>query len=171
MNVPVTVNGITVEIPVDDEVIHEALKKKKKETGYEKVVSGNYYLAGPTSTKVCTETNYNTISDIGSFNIANYYSDKNVAKNNIRADTLMRQLRRFAAECDGAVAPYANYGFVIFWNRVTCALDCGHDVSSTTGVIRFKTRAAAQLAILEFKDELEWYFTEYDPMPSGWWDN
>lgn len=170
MNVPVTVNGVTVDIPVDDKVIQEALKKKKK-TGYERVNKGETYYASLTWDQLTAVEDFGAKRDSKFYDYANYYSDVDVAENNVRADRLMRQLRRFAAEHDGAVAPYANYGFVIFWNRVTCALDCGHDVSSTTGVMRFKTRAAAQLAILEFKDELEWYFTEYDPMPSGWWKN
>ena len=177
MNVPVTVNGVTVEIPVDDEVIQKAFREKQKETGYEKVISGdNFYLAGPSSTKVCTETNYNTMSDIGSFDVANYYSDKNVAKNNIRADTLMRQLRRFAAEHGGFPVDKNQVKWQILCEYRTDTLKHKMYVSSSGrirrfGSIYFATEEAANRAIEEFHDELMWYFTEYDPMPSGWWDN
>jgi hypothetical protein len=28
----------------------------------------------------------------------------------------------------------------------------------------------ANAAIEAFRNELTWYFTEYDPMPEGWWE-
>ena len=102
----------------------------------------------------------------------NYYTDKNVARNNIRADTLMRKLRRFAAEHDGCVAPKDIFGccYCILWDRVNHVLFplAKNNVSAFS--ICFHTQKAAEAAIEEFHDELIWYFTEYDPMPEGWWE-
>ena len=171
MNVPVTVNGVTVEIPVDDKVIQEALKKKQKKTGYERAKVGEYYYKDGSRPEFSKEQESISCYDDGYYSSANYYSDKNVSDNNIRADRLMRKLRRFAAEHGGAIAPYAPCGYSLYFNRITEKLACAPDICATAGAIRFVNVKSAETAITEFKDELIWYFTEYDPMPDGWWHN
>lgn len=171
MNVPVTVNGVTVEIPVDDKVIQEALKKKKK-TGYERVKEGEiYYTSWPGCNSLNSDEEYDDSKDCKLYAEANYYSDVNVAENNIRADTLMRELRRFAAEHGGAVAPFADKeGFYLFWDDFEGKVDYFDTTCPTAGAVGFENEDVAKTAIKTFKDELEWYFRNYAPMPNDWYN-
>ena len=84
---------------------------------------------------------------------------------------LMRKLRRFAAEHGGCVAP-KNAGWKILCIRKNNSLST-HIFSqvSSHGIILFSTKESAEKAIEVFRDDLLWYFTEYDPMPEGWWDD
>lgn len=172
MNVPVTVNGVTIEIPIDDKVIQETLKKKKK-TGYERVNEGERYYTtsslGCDSPVSCEE--YGCGTDRKRYAEVNYYSDINVAENNVRADTLMRQLRRFAAEHGGAVAPFVEEkGYCLIWNEVAGRASYFDVTYPLAGAVRFKNADAAKEAIKIFKDELEWYFRNYAPMPNDWYN-
>ena len=87
-----------------------------------------------------------------------------VAENNSRADKLMRQLRRFAAEhrvnkIDWSKEDckyHIRYGYK-YNNLYAC-----HDVlGRELGQIYFDSKEVADLAIETFHDELMWYFTEY----------
>lgn len=177
MNVPVTVNGVTVEIPIDDAVIEEAIeakKKKEKKTGYERNSNGEYYFS-MTRGDVDKDRDFNIDVDGARYETGNYYTSEKVADNNARADALMRQLRRFAAEHGGcgkpAIAlcvPSKGFDWYIVCENGNIRSKCGFP---GTGIICFKDINIANAAIEAFRDELTWYFTEYDPMPEGWWED
>lgn len=149
----------------DEEIlalIRNARKEESQHTGYEK--ADEYYYIG-----VDGDLHRNTGPSDSLYAIANYYSDINVARNCTRADTLMRKLRRFAAEHDGCVAPCGPYAWYITYYypdeafKVKC---CEYDDENfTPGVILFATEKAARDAIDEFSEELYWYFNYYEPMP------
>ncbi len=152
---------------MSDEEILALIRDARKEeetihTGYER--ADEYFFVGMEGdlhrNAQCPEILYNC---------ANYYSDIEVARNCIRADTLMRKLRRFAAEHGGCVAPcgptawYISYYYPDEAFRMKC---CEYDGEEfTPGMILFATEQAAQDAIDEFSEELYWYFNFYEPMP------
>jgi len=152
---------------MSDEEILALIRDARKEeetihTGYEQA---NEYFYGGVEGDLhrdswCSESLYGC---------ANYYSDIEVARNCIRADTLMRKLRRFAAEHGGCAAPngptawYITYYYPDEAFKVKC---CEYESEEfTPGMILFATEQAAQDAIDKFSDELYWYFNFYEPMP------
>jgi len=139
-------------------------------TGYERVKKGEFYFVSRNAEidnrDICLpieETE--NFEDNGYYKTANYYSDETVAKNNARADKLMRQLRRFAVEHNkgeidwGKIIQskwYIVYDFdgeELFVSWDTCIRSFGQ--------IYFISEQIAEQAIEEFKDELLWYFTKY----------
>lgn len=155
------------EFEVEVEFFEEDYKRviEKKKTGYERVEVGEefYYVAASSKVEF-GDDDYVPIDD-KYYDISNYYSSKEVAENNARADKLMRQLRRFAAE---------NREKEINWNDVHYKKYCiyydyGKDNISLRffshyrdfGILYFDSQETAQAAIDEFHDELIWYFTEY----------
>ena len=175
MNVPVNVNGVTVEIPIDDAIIEEAIeakKKKEKKTGYERNYGGQYYYQTADG-DIGSVNDTSHPADNRRYQTGNYYTFKKVAGNNARADALMRNLRQFAAENGGcgkpniaSCAPTKGFDWYIIYKNGNIHSKCGFPGA---GVICFKDNNIANAAIEVFRDELTWYFTEYDPMPEGWW--
>ena len=159
-----TVGDIEVEVKMSEEDFAKLSKaKESKKTGYERVDRGQgYFTVGADGQADCvgeTRDNY----DDNCYNIANYYSNATVAQNNARADELMRQLRRFAAEnCEELTWDCKDLHFQIcydydFRDFVVWASSEVRDLFA----ICFDSKETAQKAIDEFKDELIWYFTEY----------
>jgi len=176
MNIPVTINGITVEIPVDDTMIEEAIeakKRKEKKTGYERNPNGVYYFS---ATRGDTEKDRDFGIDVDGarHEVGNYYTHQGVADNNVRADNLMRQLRRFAAEHGGCLCPKlrrnVTEAYVIRYDGNLRACDVINFWPTTWGVL-FVSKESCEEAIKAFHDELLWYFAQYDPMPEGWWED
>ena len=99
------------------------------------------------------------------YDSANYYSDKIVAENNTRADTLMRQLRRFAVEHREESLNFDNDSqrkFYIWFNYVTGCIRIETTVLYRDfGAIYFDNKETALAAIEAFHDELTWYFMKY----------
>lgn len=175
MEITITINGKPVQATVDDAAVREAMveKKPKKETGYERHERGQYYLQTTSGdTKMDEEINHPL--DQKRYQAGNYYASKAVAENNARADRLMRQLRRFAAEHGGCGRPKAsNSTFINSHDWAICCVNGAikaRRILTPVGAALFKDEDAAKSAIEAFHDELMWYFTEYDPMPEGWWD-
>lgn len=173
MEITITINGKPVQATVDDAVIREAMSEKM--TGYERNYGGQYYYQAASGTvEMKDDTDYPI--DYSRYLTGNYCASKEVAENNARADALMRQLRRFAAEHGGCVAPakaarpHQGDAASIYYRdgKLSAARSDG---LPNAGNIWFASIDAAADAIKIFCGELFWYFTEYDPMPEGWWDS
>jgi hypothetical protein len=99
------------------------------------------------------------------YEIGNYYSDKTVAENNIRADKLMRQLRRFAVEHRKNELDWNDEWqekWSIFYDSQAKRLGAWDAYTSRElSSIYFDYKEVAELAIETFRDELMWYFTKY----------
>ena len=162
MKAKLIIEGKEIEIEISEE---EYKKLQPSETGYERVSkSGDYFHeSGKGDVESEIEDCYNIDNEY--YESANYYSDKTIAENNIRADKLMRQLRRFAVEHREDEVNlndtntkqhciYYDYGNNILGTAFTFCV-------KTFGVIYFDSEETAQAAIDEFRDELIWYFTEY----------
>ena len=144
------------DIEILDPELQQIIAPKK--TGYEKVADGETYWY----VDYCGEVDENNadweLIDNKLYATANYYSAKEAAINNARADKLMRQIRRFAAEHD----PGTTKEWIVTWSNSHQALEVHHaGWAQPYGAIYFASYAAANEAIEKFEDELTWYFTEY----------
>lgn len=157
---------ITIDGKVYDLVPREETTPKPKKTGYERAErNGKYFLEW-----ACCEEAYSDEDEYGTygntaFETANYYTDEKLAKDNIRADRLLRRLRRFSA---------VNRENKIDWEdsnqtKFSIAFDyddeelwaTGRRTIGYFGEIYFDTEELARKAIEKFRDDLMWYFTEY----------
>ena len=165
MKAKLIIENKEIEIEISEEEYKKLQPPEEKKTGYERVPESDIYFY--TYPSGCVETTCETCYDIDDecYESANYYSDKTVAENNIRADKLMRQLRRFSVE-------HREHG--VDFNSTETAkhyiyYDCIHDELDITftffarvfGMVYFDSEETAQAAIDKFRDELIWYFTEY----------
>lgn len=137
----------------------------KKETGYERVSIGvNYYLV-TNRNEVLVFLESNCDLDCDYYDNANYYSSEEVAKNNARADKLMRQLRRFSVknrvtdiEWVRSIDP--KYFIYYDYSKESLEVEKNYYLYPFCSIC-FDSIDSTERAIKEFKDELIWYFTEY----------
>ena len=165
MKAKLIIENKEIEIEISEEEYKKLHSSEEKKTGYERVPESDvYFYAHPSG---CVETTCEACYDIDDecYESANYYSDKTVAKNNARADKLMRQLRRFSVEhreCGVNLNDMNTKKFFVTYNYENNEIRPGYTLQvKAFGTICFDSREATQAAINEFHDELIWYFTEY----------
>lgn len=171
--VTIIINGKEYEVEMWHNEVEKviAAAEHKPFTGYEKIEEGDYYYIDQCD-DISDNPNDCYCADIH-YDNANYYSDRAVAANNLRADTLMRQIRRFAAMNGGMVAPFQllekeqvqEYNYFIACSRDKTLLCCKMSYANYPrfGLILFRSEEACEKCIKTFHDELLWYFTEYEP--------
>lgn len=162
-NVKLIIDGKEIEVQINEEDFKK-ITTTNKITGYERVRSGSYYYdTGYGSVDIgtdieCVQTNLN-------YDGANYYSNINIANNNVRADKLMRRLRRFAVKNRKEDIDWTNENqnkYYLYYDYVNKEFFINStSYWRTFGQIYFDTKETAQQALEIFKDELLWYFTEY----------
>ena len=162
MKAKLIIEGKEIEIEISEE---EYKKLHPLETGYERVAKGDsFFCVSPNDVTSFTIDHHNLIDD-NYYESANYYSSDIVAKNNARADKLMRQLRRFAVEhrAHGVDFNYTDTKrYYIYYDYGNNTLGTAFTLCARIfGAIYFDSEETAQAAIDEFHDELIWYFTEY----------
>lgn len=137
-------------------------------TGYERLPKGKDYYIDDVSDldgSVFSLGETKDAVDEHNYQNANYYSSKEVAENNARADRLMRQLRRWAVEHNEGEIDWKNSEqekFYIEYNIISEYINFNSNYQlRRLGIVYFTSKEIAKQAIEEFKDELLWYFTEY----------
>ena len=164
MKAKLIVEGREFPIEIQDPELQKLLMPQKK-TGYERVDKDQTYYIQDLNKGIVWTSEYCNDDSNADYNTANYYSDKSVAKNNARADSLMRQLRRFAVEhrkyeidwTNGQISKY----YICVKNATNeIVYNCAYTVQGFN-TIYFDTKETAELAINTFYNELVWYFTEY----------
>lgn len=164
MKAKLIVEGREFPIEIQDPELQKLLMPQKK-TGYERVDKDQTYYIQDLNEGIVWTSEYCNDDSNADYNTANYYSDKSVAKNNARADSLMRQLRRFAVEhrkyeidwTNGQISKY----YICVKNATNeIVYNCAYTVQGFN-TIYFDTKETIELAINTFHDELVWYFTEY----------
>ena len=165
MKAKLIIENKEIEVEISEEEYKKLQPSEEKKTGYERVPESDIYFYA--NTKGYVETACEDCYDVDDeyYESANYYSDKTVAKNNARADKLMRQLRRFAVEhreCGVNLNDMNTKKFFVTYNYENNEIRPGYTLQiKAFGTICFDSREATQAAIDEFHDELIWYFTEY----------
>ena len=154
-----------IEVEISEEEYKKLQPSEEKKTGYERVAEGDgfFYISSVGVTSFGIDR-HKTVDD-NFYESANYHSSDVVAKNNARADKLMRQLRRFSVEHRGRGVDFNSTKT----EKHYIYYDCVRDELRTTytfyagvfGVIYFDSEETANTAIDKFRDELIWYFTEY----------
>lgn len=152
------------EITIPDDVVNPYLPKR---TGYERASNGGDYQ-WVLSAGDCVFDTDTVSSDDTHYRTANYYTDERLARDNARADTLMRRLRRYAAEHGGIPskedwkAGCAEKWGIGFANNKGYLFPDAWATVRIPGAIYFTTKEACEDAIKEFYDDLIWYLTEYE---------
>ena len=154
-----------IEVEISEEEYKKLQPSEEKKTGYERVAEddGFYYVASKGYVEYGCDT-YDYIDD-EYYESANYYSSDVVAEDNARADSLMRQLRRFSVEhreCGVNLNDVNTRQYCIYYDYGNNTLGTAFTLyAKTFGVTPFDSEETARAAIDEFRDELIWYFTEY----------
>ena len=162
MKATLIIEGKEIKIEISEE---EYKKLHSSKTGYERVLPDNEFYY--TTSRGCIESGIDAYDYIDNeyYESANYYSSPIVADNNIRADNLMRQLRRFAVEhreCGVNLNDTNTKKYYICYDYENNELGATFTfVGRVFGIIYFDSEEAINTAIDEFNDELIWYFTEY----------
>ena len=164
MEAKLIVDGKEFPIEIQDPELQKLLTLQKK-TGYERVDKDQTYYIQDLNEGIVWTSEYCNDDSNADYNTANYYSDKSVAKNNARADSLMRRLRRFAVEhrkyeIDWTNEQVCKYYICVKHGTNEVVYNCAYGVQGFN-TIYFDTEEAVELAIKTFYDELVWYFTEY----------
>lgn len=135
---------------------------EKPRTGYEREKDGKCFFATNYDEAISFPVTNDSRDDYH-YNAADYYTDKELASGNARAETLMRRLRQWQALNDKPV-DWQNYdgkwhiAYEYTDKKPVAKWMCS---SRNIGGIYFSSEEKAQEAIEVFKDELIWYFTEY----------
>lgn len=157
MKAKLVVEGKEFDIEILDPKLQELIAPKKK-TGYERSeYNKTYFTEGCGYVQSYADWGKNIDEEY--YKCANYYSDKSVAKNNVRADNLMRQLRRFAVEHRENKNPRERY--YIYYISDANMLQLRRDITDRFIGPWFDSQHAGAEAIEAFHNELIWYFTEY----------
>lgn len=159
------IDGKEIEVKINEEDLKN-LTTTNKTTGYERVrCVSTYYTDSCGVVKTFVECTENSEFDEEVYKSGNYYSDPDVAFSNIRADNLMRQLRRFAVENRKSDIDWTNDNqrkYRLYYDYLDEEFFIDSNMSYRDfGQIYFDTEETAKLAVEKFKDELLWYFTEY----------
>ena len=165
MKAKLIIEGKEIEVEISEEECKKIQSSEEKKTGYERVSEESDYFYANSRGYVETDSENCYSIDGDHYKSANYYSDKTIAENNIRADKLMRQLRRFSVEHREHGVNLNNTNtkkYYIYYGYQSKEFEI-HDVLITKvfGAIYFDSKETANAAIDEFRDELIWYFTEY----------
>ena len=152
--------------------ILDAEEKLKKKTGYERVEKGEFYYA-ISSLKEAIEFSGDDFLSSNTekrFKTASYFNDENLAKNIARAERLIYQLRKYAA-LNGGIPSQKDWQnikikkwYIDYLYHTETIVVFDTYCYKTFGQIYFKDIKACIKAIEIFKDELLWYFTEFEEM-------
>ena len=163
---------IVIDGKVYDLVPREETTPKPKKTGYERADPDVVYFTDDAFPKKPSEyAERSNDYDDTAFENANYYTDKKLAEDNIRADRLLRCLRRFSAvnrknkiDWENSNQTKFNIAFDYDNEELWAA---GRSTIRDFGGIYFDTEKLARKAIDKFRDDLMWYFTEYKDSASN----
>lgn len=146
-----------------------------RHTGYERERNGGLYWFITGGDVIEAPEEFDAI-DGEYYDVANYYNRQELAANVERADRLMRQLRQYAA-LHGGIPSRADWKEGRDVDKFCIAHQKGYSFGDDDGLfaecynrecfvgnVYFLSREACQRAIEIFRDELVWYFNEYEAM-------
>lgn len=170
MKATISANGKTIKTEITEEQAKELGLIAKKKTGYERVEYRDEYYSVNVLGGVDDTCDVGLTTDKAAYFDGNYYSDEKIAENNAKADRLLRKLRQWQALNDEPVNKRDLMQLIFTIGYDYKKDDAGNDAGLyaysyhrpvSFGEIHFSTRDKVKEAINVFKDELTWYFTEY----------
>ncbi len=176
MQVELKVNDKSVQAEISEEQLKriglfEQLKKlgliENQPTGYERVKKDSIYFFKNSAGGIQGVTDDKCVLDQEYYDSGNYYSDKIIAENNARADRLLRQLRQWQALNDKSISERdwndesKKKWFVAYSYGAEKLYADYYYIMRLPNTIHFATKEKAEEAIEVFRDELIWYFVEY----------
>ena len=169
MQVTINANGKSIKAEISEEQAKIlGLVTDKPKTGYERTKIGEtYYVINTEDDSMIKITEFNDQEDEQCYDKGNYYSNKMIAENNARADRLLRRLRQWQAQNDKPISmsDWKNdkiNKYCIAYNYSLNELNTGMERKlRRPNAIYFSTFQKTEEAIEVFRDELLWYFTEY----------
>jgi len=167
MKVTINANGTTIQAEISEEQLKELGLIEEQPTGYERVKKDSIYFFKNSAGDIQGVTDDKCVLDQEYYDSGNYYSDKTIAENNARADRLLRQLKQWQAQNDKAISisDWKNEGIIkyfIAYNYRSSLFEIGRcSRRREPNIIYFTTKDKVSKAVKNFRDELEWYFTEY----------
>lgn len=158
------IDGKETKVRLTDEQIKELITSKKV-TGFER---NDDYFYIDSDGDVASNYDVNDIISDDHYEVANYYADRSLAEWCARSDTLVRQMRRWAAEHNTEPVNlddgYFNREWCIAWDIRTKKVEpYNYCTAIDYGEIYFNTKEIAKAAIEEFGDEIKW-LTENRPI-------
>ncbi len=159
-----TYNGKPIEFELTEEQVEVLKQREKKKTGWERAKERESYWVCDGDTVFDNEEE-NLSCDDEVFDCANYFSNKTLAQNIARAQTLKRKLWRRSAElCEKMNLRDSET------QKYCITYDVDNNVLYVSpawnfndfGQVYFDTKEHAEQVIEEFKDELLWYFTKFE---------
>lgn len=168
MQITINANGKSIRVEISEEQLKElGLVEDKPKTGYERGKNGKLYYCVEEDDYVLRYAEENATSDDNYYGIGNYYSDKTIAENNARADRLLRRLRQWQGTHDLAISEKDWKNTLIEKYSIKYSYTCDEIFIDKSRLLRipnniyFSSEEKVREAIEQFKDELIWYFTEY----------
>ena len=166
MKLILNLNGILIPINIEDEYAKYIRFGfiNKSYTGYEAVENKPIYIVSNNGIKKKIYTG--SKNDVKQYNNGNVYSNIKIALMNKKADTLFQKIRHWQALNDKSIDKveweqesdkfYFYYNYTK--NQIEILSDCHY---KTFGTIYFSSYEIAYKAMLEFHNDLMWYYTKY----------
>lgn len=168
MQITINANGKTIQAEISEEQLKElGLVEDKPKTGYERVDEDESYFVDDTINDGHEVLGGRTLVNNLYYINGNYYNDKSIVENNARADRLLRRLRQWQAANDKviSISDWKNdeiNKYFIAYNYRSSLFEIGRcSRRREPNIIYFTTKDKVSKAVKNFRDELEWYFTEY----------
>ena len=157
------INGKLTDVELDENGRITIIEQKKC-TGWDKVKNGETYYYDFSGIIYDTNSNHSTCKEYRlRYNNANYFSNMKLAENISRMQTLQRKMFRWQAENDEPIKPdAAKAKYYIMYNIEDKEFNAGCTYTKLfTSLPYFSSRQKALQCIHTFKDELIWFFTEF----------
>lgn len=153
----VTIQGKEIDLELTDEqkaVVERALRPQ---TGWERANQEYFFILD--NNKEQSYEGHSRCND-DDYNNANYFNNKELIKNIIRAQTLQRKLWRRSAElCKKG--NWSSWCCIYYDYEEHKFSTYSGDYIRDFGQVYFDTEEHAKQVLEEFRDELTWYFTEF----------
>lgn len=158
-----TYNGKPIELELTEEQVEVLEQAEKKKTGWERVEKGERYFIN--AIRVAQEEmETGSSADNTRYEHASYFANETLVKNILTAQFLQRKLWRRSAElCENMDWNNPDKDkWYIWYDCEQKEISLGISLEGYEfGQVYFDTKEHAEQVIEEFKDELIWYFTEF----------
>lgn len=160
MDAKLIVNGKEIEVDITAELI-DTIAVKRPSTCYDRVPFGNAYYYVHTLDMVNSAAEQHRLEDDAVYNLAIYYNTPQACENDLKADILLRKLRRFSKQ-EQKVSLYDPFNrYYIVYDSDTHDFSISKRSRDVYSGPYFDSLQTAAKAIEEFREDLIWYFTVY----------